>query len=359
MALLVSFFLAAILLSFICSILEAVLLSITPYYVSIQQQDQTSIADDLVRFKADIDRPLSAILSLKTVANTLGAVGVGAQASVIFGSTPIRILGISVLNWEAVIAGCMTMSILVFSEVIPKTIGANNWEKLTPFAIRTIRVMMVVLSPFVWLSQFITMRLKKDKSQPVLTRSDFLKITNIGKEAGAIEETERRIIHNLLKFSHVQVEDIMAPRDMVVTAASSMTIREFHQQHQNLPYVGIPVFKAADTNIIGYVHNDELLIHLLTEDGNMTLGDIMRDMLTVDSQVAIPELLDTFLHNKEYMALVSDSDGKMQGVVTIEDVIETMLGLESIDGDEEREDWHALARQIFEHRSNGGSAIDK
>ena len=129
MALLVIFFVAAILFSFLCSILEAVLLSITPYYVSIQQQDQTSIAKDLVRFKADIDRPLSAILSLNTVANTLGAVGVGAQASIVFGSTPITLFGASFLSWEAVIAGCMTMSILVFSEVIPKTIGANNWEK--------------------------------------------------------------------------------------------------------------------------------------------------------------------------------------------------------------------------------------
>lgn len=357
MALLVTFFLLAILFSFLCSILEAVLLSVTPYYVSIQEQDQTAIAPDLSRFKADIDRPLAAILTLNTIANTLGAVGVGSQAAVVFGSTSINLLGLSLLSWEAVIAGGMTLCILVFSEVIPKTIGANNWEKLTPFAVRTLKVLLFVLAPFVWLSQFITMRLKKDKSQPVLTRADFLKITNIGRESGALGESERRIILNLLRFNHILVEDIMTPGNMIVTAKSNMKISEFHEQYGELPYTGIPVYEEDTARIAGYVHKDELLIHLITSNDDLTFGDIIRNILTVDRQMAVPDLLDKFLHNKEYMALVSDEGEPMSGVVTIEDIIETVLGLEDIN--DEQSDWQTLAREILEKRMNPGADADQ
>ncbi len=350
MALLVTFFLIAILFSFLCSILEAVLLSITPYYVSIQEQDRTAIAADLVKFKADIDRPLSAILTLNTIANTLGAVGVGSQAAIVFGSTPITVFGYNFLGWEAVIAGFMTLCILVFSEVIPKTIGANNWERLTPFAVRALKIMIFVLRPFVWLSQFITMRLKKDKSQPVLTRSDFLKITKIGQKSGALQASEQRIIRNLLRFNHVLVEDIMTPRDLVVSASSTMTIREFHEHHGDLPFTGIPIFSEDGSRILGYVHKDDLLIHMIANNGDTLLDNLTRELLTVDRNLAIPDLLESFLHSKEHMALVGDEGESMLGIVTIDDVIETVLGLEGID-DDEKADWQTLARQLLANRT--------
>ena len=153
MGLLVGFFFASILFSFLCSILEAVLLSITPAYVGIQEQKGSHIAADLVRFKDDIDRPLAAILTLNTIAHTVGAIGVGSQAALIFGESMLEVAGVPVISLEALIAGLMTLAILIFSEVIPKTIGANNWEALTPFTIASLKVMLFVLAPLVWISQ--------------------------------------------------------------------------------------------------------------------------------------------------------------------------------------------------------------
>ena len=349
MILLVVFFLLAIGFSFLCSILEAVLLSITPYYVAIQQQEGSRLGSDLGRFKRDIDKPLAAILTLNTFANTLGAVGVGAQASVVFGATRIKLLGVEFLSWEALIAGSMTLCILVFSEVIPKTIGANNWESLAPFAVRTLRVMLVLLSPFVWLAQFITHRLKHDKSKPVLSRADFLKMTNLGKESGIIGESEGRIIRNLLRFNHILVEDVMTPSTVVVTASDHMSVREFHEAHANLPFSRVPVYRDGDRSIIGYVHKDDLLIHLVDKNDQILLGDISKDMAIVKAKLPIPDLLDVFLHQKEHMALVRNDDDDIVGIVTMEDVIETVLGLEFEDDDETR-DWPSLAREQWQNR---------
>ena len=203
MGLLFGFFFASILFSFLCSILEAVLLSITPAYVGIQEQTDSHIAADLVRFKDDIDRPLAAILTLNTIAHTVGAIGVGSQAALIFGESMLEIAGVPIISLEALIAGLMTLAILIFSEVIPKTIGANKWEALTPFTIASLKIMLVVLAPLVWTSQYITRHLKKDKDKPVLSRTDFLAMAKLGTESGVLEESEQTIIHNLLRFSKV------------------------------------------------------------------------------------------------------------------------------------------------------------
>lgn len=212
MGLLIAFFIVSIVVSFLCSILEAVLLSITPAFTGIQVQNESPIAEDLSRYKDDIDRPLAAILTLNTIAHTVGAIGVGSQAAVVFGRANIEILGQSLISIEAFIAGAMTLAILIFSEVIPKTLGANNWEALTPFTVRALRVMLFILGPFVWLSQLITGNLKKDKDKPVLTRRDLAVMAQLGEEAGVLEKQEQEIIHNLLRFRRITAKDIMTPR---------------------------------------------------------------------------------------------------------------------------------------------------
>lgn len=351
MILLVTFFVIAIAFSFLCSILEAVLLSITPYYVGIRQQEGSQIGADLARFKQDIDRPLAAILTLNTIANTLGAVGVGAQASVVFGATRIQLFGYSFLSWEAIIAGTMTLCILVFSEVIPKTIGANYWEALAPFAVRTLKALLVILAPFVWLAQFITRKLKKDKSKPVLTRTEFLKMTNLGEESGALEVSEGKIIRNLLRFNHIQVQDVMTPRMVVVTASEKMSLKEFHEHVASLPFSRIPIIREGEDSIIGYVHKDELLTHLVDKNEDILLGDIRKDMAVVDDILPIPDLLDEFLHKKEHMALVKDVNNNIVGIVTMEDIVETVLGLESIE-DGNPQDWRDIVRKNWEKRAH-------
>jgi CBS domain containing-hemolysin-like protein len=351
MGLLAAFFFISIFFSFLCSILEAVLLSITPAYIGIQERQGSSIADDLVRFKADIDRPLSAILTLNTVAHTVGAMGVGYQATIVFGRTDIQILGLSLISWEALIAGLMTLAILIFSEVIPKTLGANNWQALTPFAIRALRVMLFVLAPLVWLSQFITRNLKKEKDKPVLSRSDFAVMAEIGKESGVLEESEQKIIHNLLRFRKVLVKDIMTPRIVVVSAPDTMTIREFRNKHSELPFSRIPIYHDHSDNITGYILKDELLLNLADDKDEKLLKELRRDVIVIPKTVEIPDLLDLLIQKKEHLALIVDEFGGMEGLVTMEDIIETLLGLEIVDEMDNAEDMQALARKNWERRA--------
>jgi CBS domain containing-hemolysin-like protein len=197
MGLLIFFFLTSICFSFLCSIWEAVILSVTPSYVNRQVQEGTATGKLLQAYKQDIDKPLSAVLTLNTIAHTVGAIGVGAQAGKLFGTSTIN-LGITSLSYESFIAGAMTLAILILSEIIPKTIGANMWKELAPFTVRSLRVLMWVLFPFVWMSQLITKALKKDKERSVFSRADFAALTSAGLESGALDKSESKIIQNLL-----------------------------------------------------------------------------------------------------------------------------------------------------------------
>ena len=359
MGLLVGFFFASILFSFLCSILEAVLLSITPAYVGIQEQKGSHIAADLVRFKDDIDRPLAAILTLNTIAHTVGAIGVGSQAALIFGESMLEVAGVPVISLEALIAGLMTLAILIFSEVIPKTIGANNWEALTPFTIASLKVMLFVLAPLVWISQYITRHLKKDKDKPVLSRTDFLAMAKLGTQSGVLEESEQTIIHNLLRFSKVLVKDVMTPRIVVNTASEDITVREFQNVNANLPHSRIPVYREKNDNITGYVLRDDILLNLAETQDHTLLKALRRDIVVVHRTVPIPDLLDTFLIKKEHMALVVDEFGGMEGIVTMEDIIETLLGLEIVDESDNETDMQALARSNWERRAKRLGIIPK
>ena len=351
MGLLLTFFCVSIFFSFLCSILEAVLLSITPAYVGLQEQEKTPIANDLAYFKEDIDKPLAAILTLNTIAHTVGAIGVGSQATTIFGSTSLTVFGLELISWEALIAGIMTLAILILSEVIPKTIGANNWERLTPLTVQTLKIMLFLLAPFIWISQSITRNLKKEKNKPVLSRTDFSVMTDLGKETGALQENEQKIIQNLLRFSRVLVRDIMTPRIVVVAADESITVEKFHEEHEKLPFSRIPIYKNNSDTITGLVLKDDLLLKLVEDDYNIVLREIKRDIIIVHSSLPIPDLLDMFINKKEHMALVVDEFGGMEGIVTMEDIIETLLGLEIVDESDNTEDMQALARKNWEKRA--------
>jgi len=351
MGLLVTFFTASIFFSFLCSILEAVLLSITPAYVATQDRDNTAISKKLSRFKEDIDRPLAAILTLNTIAHTVGAIGVGAQAAVIFGSTEIVLFGFPVINAESFIAGAMTLAILIFSEVIPKTLGANNWEALTPLSIRVINLLMIVLAPMVWLSQLITKNLKKDKDKPVLSRSDFLVMSELGKDIGILKESEQKIIKNLLRFSRILIKDVMTPRIVVVAEEGSITVKDFHDRNSELPFSRIPVYQDSNDKVTGYVLKDKILLNLVEGKGEESLNSLRRDIIISHSATPIPDLLDKFIAEKEHIALVVDEYGGTEGIVTMEDIIETLLGIEIVDEMDSAEDMRALARKNWELRA--------
>ena len=244
MELLIFFFVLSIVFSFLCSVWEAVLLSITPSYVRGRVQEGSLIGRRLEKYKEDIDRPLSAILTLNTIAHTVGAIGVGAQAGHVFGETPLNVFGLFEISAESIIATLMTLAILILSEIIPKTIGANNWKALAPFTVRSLGVLLLILKPFVWISQFITRRLKTDKSKSVLSRADFAVMAQAGADFGTLTEKETTIIHNLLELEKLTVRDVMTPRTVMVMGKEETTVKEFYEKTDPLRYSRIPIFKG-------------------------------------------------------------------------------------------------------------------
>lgn len=350
MTLLLVFFIVSITFSFLCSLLEAVLLSITPTYVNREKQAGTRLGRDLVAFKQDIDRPLSAILSLNTAAHTVGAMGVGAQAGKLFGTNEID-LGVTQLSYESIIAAAMTLAILVLSEIIPKTLGANLWETLTPFTVRSLRIMVLVLAPLVWMSQAITKNLKKDKNKSVFSRADFAAMAQAGEESGALLENESRIIKNLLRFATIQAKDIMTPRTVMLAADASMTLEAFRDAHQPLRFSRIPIYDNNRDNIIGFVLKDDVLEALIEEGGSRKLLDLKKKILVVPRFKPLPDLFDTLARGHTHIAIVVDEYGSVNGLVTMEDVVETLLGLEIMDETDVVADLQQLARQRWEERA--------
>ena len=357
MTLLIIFFVVSILFSFLCSIWEAVLLSITPAYISQQKQSQTIIGRDLELFKRDIDRPLSAILTLNTIAHTVGAIGVGAQAGKMFGGNEFN-LGFIHLNYESIIAGVMTLAILVLSEIIPKTIGANLWRSLAPFTVRSLKVLLIILFPFVWLSQQITRKLKKDKNKSVFNRADFKALTHAGEESGALDRKESTIIKNLLRFDAIQVKSIMTPRTVMVMADEEMTLQEFYNRHEKLRFSRIPIYSNQPDNISGFFLKDELLENLVKDNDDWQLHQIRKDVLAVNQDKPLPELFDALTQNRAHMAIVVDDFGSLVGLVSMEDVFETLLGLEIVDESDAVADLQELARKRWEERARKIGLVD-
>jgi len=357
MVLLIIFFLVSIVFSFLCSVWEAVLLSITPAYISQQKQAKTKIGIDLESFKEDIDRPLSAILTLNTIAHTAGAIGVGAQAGKLFGKNYID-LGFYELSYESIIAVIMTLAILVLSEIIPKTIGANLWRKLAPFTIRSLNVLLIALFPFVWLSQRITKTLKKDKNKSVFSRADFKALTHAGEESGALAKKESTIIKNLLRFEAIQVKNIMTPRTVMIMADEEITLQEFYNTHEKLRFSRIPIYHNQPDNISGFILKDELLENLVRDNDEWPLHQIRKDVLAVNQDKPLPELFDALTQNRAHMAIVVDDFGSLVGLVSMEDVFETLLGLEIMDESDAVADLQELARKRWEERARKIGLVD-
>ncbi len=350
MGLLFLFFFLSIFFSFLCSVLEAVLLSITPSFINLKEQEGDPIAQDLKVFKDDIDRPLAGILTLNTIAHTVGAIGVGAVAGDIWGDEKMNILGINIA-YEGVVAALMTLAILVLSEIIPKTLGANYWKSLTPFTVRVLKMLNVILFPFIFLSQLITKKMKKEKDKAVLTRGDFLAMAKMGQKQGLFREGESKIIQNLLSFNKILVRDVMTPRTVIVSAAEDMTIGDFHAQNTKLRFSRIPIYEKEKDEVTGFVLKDEILLALVNKKGNESLKSIKREIMVTSLTFPIPQLFNLFMEKREHIALVVDEFGGVAGLVTMEDLIETLLGMEIMDEYDNVEDMQAMARKKWESRA--------
>ncbi len=347
-ALLILFFAISIVFSFLCSMWEAVLLSITPTFARIKLQEGAPIGRHLASFKENIDRPLAAILTLNTIAHTAGAIGVGAQATKIWHDSHPMITAFAV-------PVVMTLAILILSEIIPKTIGANYWHRMVGFTVGSLRMIIAVLWPFVQMSQLITRTLNTGHVHTVLSRTDFLTMAEIGAEEGVFDQEESAIIANLLRFHAVRAKDVMTPRTVLVTAPEAMTLREFHELHPDLRFSRIPVYaQDSKDRITGYVLKDTVLDSLVRENNGaeaVRIGDIKREILVVAETFPIPDLFARFIRDREHIALVVDEFGGTAGIVTMEDVIETLIGIEIVDEMDHTEDMQLLARRNWEQRA--------
>lgn len=343
MATLLFFFVISIVFSFLCSIWEAVLLSITPAYVSRMQNEKPAVGKLLQSLKEDIDRPLSAILTLNTIAHTVGAIGVGVEAGKIFGTTQLNLFLFD-LTYESIIAGAMTLAILILSEIIPKTIGATYWKQLTTFTVNSLRILVLVLAPFIWMSKWITRLIKKDGTTSVYSRADVAAMADAGLKSGAIDKEEKSIILNLLKLENLKVKDIMTPRSVVFSLDEDRNLGDVFVEHNPFQFSRIPVFSESPDNITGQVLKDVILEKLAEDKHAQRVGDLRREIIFVQDTWTVAKLLDTLIQEKQHLAMVADEYGTIVGLATMEDVIETLFGLEIVDESDKVADLQMLAR---------------
>ncbi len=347
MELLILFFLLSIVFSFMCSIWEAVLLSIPPSYVAAREKEGKTVGRLLTQFKSNIDRPLAAILTLNTIAHTVGAIGVGAQASRIWSNA--YWMGVNVA--AVLVPTAMTLAILILSEIIPKTLGANYWRNLSGFTVSALNLVIYALYPLVWLSQLITNMLKRDKQKSVLSRAEFAAMADIVAKEGVIPKHEHRIIQNLLRFHSICAEDVMTPRTVVLAADQSQTVGEFYAQNKALRFSRVPIFEGSMDRVTGFVIRDDILSQLVSGRPDMRLKEIVREILVIAADMPLPSVFSELMEKRQHIALVVGQYGGMSGILTMEDVLETLLGLEIVDETDRTEDMQKLARRLWDNRA--------
>ena len=367
MGLLLFYAFVSIFFSFLCSVLEAVLLSITPTYINVKKSEGKAFATALEALKKDVDKPLIAILTLNTVAHTVGAILVGVQAKTAyaqaFGSEVHTIFGMEFTEDAMVgaVSTIMTILILVVSEIIPKTIGATYWKRLAGFTTRALNIMVWLMkwTGLMWLLQLTTRLIgKKDEHGSVLSREEFTAMADIAHEEGVFQESESKVIKNLLRFDEVFAKDVMTPRAVMKIAQENTSIEEFFKANPKLRFSRIPIYGEREDVITGYVLKDNVLEEMINENGNVPLVQIKRDILVTKRDTPIPQLFETLIAKREHVALVVDEYGSVSGLVTMEDVIETLLGLEIMDESDNVEDLQVLARKKWEARAKRTGIIE-
>ena len=339
MSLLIFYLLLAIGVSFFCSIAEVVLLSVRPSYIAAMNQESKS-AKILKKLRDNLDRPLAAILTANTIAHTVGAAGVGAQAASVFGS-----------EYLGLISAVLTFLILVFSEIIPKTLGAVYWQQLAPTFGIFIHFLTIILHPIVWCSEKLTRLLSpSDKNSQTFSRDEMQAMMEIGKEEGVLNIKEHTIVSNLMKLQELSVRDIMTPRSVVFSVKDNMTVQEFFEAHSDSQFSRIPIFSDNSDEVKGYALKTDLLIAQARDEFDRLLVEFKRDFLILPDNLNISRIYDRLVREKSHLALIVDEYGTMQGIVTLEDVVETMIGIEITDELDKVEDMQALAHQRWRDR---------
>ena len=340
MTLLIFYLLLAVLVSFFCSVAEAVLLSVRPSYIAVLEAQGSRSAKKLKKLCNTLDRPLAAILTANTIAHTVGAAGVGAQAAVVFGN---QYIGLT--------SAILTFLILIFSDIIPKTLGAVYWRQLAaPFAV-LIAGLTQLLLPFVWLSEKLTRLLSRSGAGVhTFSRDEFEAMAQIGVDEGLLESKELKIVTNLMRLRQLSARDIMTPRPVVFSASEKMTVRGFFTAHSENAFSRIPVYAENEDDITGYVLKSDLLMAQARDEFDKSLLEFRRPFLMFLDVLDASSIFDRLIHGKNQIALVLDEYGTMQGIVTMEDVMETLIGLEIMDESDKVNDMQKLAHKRWRAR---------
>ena len=342
MVLLITYLAIALFFSFLCSILEAALLSTSSVFINMKLKEGKKYAKRLDHYKKDIDLPLSAILTLNTFAHTVGATGVGSQVQKLWGNTYLGIASI-----------ILTLIILIGSEIIPKTLGALYWKELSRFTVVSLRIMIYSpLYPFIILTNFITRRLRKGRSgKSSISEPEFRAITDSVIEDGLMEDEESMILQNLMKFKDILVKSIMTPQIVIVAAEENTIIELFYEENQDLGFSRIPIYKEELNQFSGFVLKDEVMEMIIEKKGKAPLKSIARPITAVNEDTPIIRLFSKLIERKAHIAIVVDEYGMVSGLVTMEDLFETLIGLEIVDEMDDVEDMQVLARKTWEARA--------
>ncbi|MBT4734396.1 MAG: HlyC/CorC family transporter [Candidatus Marinimicrobia bacterium] len=332
---LILYFTFALAVSFLCSLLESALLSISHAHVAVLVKDEKKSAIILEKLKQNISRPLAAILTLNTIANTVGAAGVGAETLVLYGN-----------KWVALSSAILTLCILIFSEIIPKTLGSVYAKSMISFLAYTIEAMMIITIPFVWMSESLSGILKRngDNGNKV-SRDELVAMAELGEDEGSIDEQESDIIENLMKLDDVKAEDVMTPRSVVFALQKDKTVGEVAKKHSPIIFSRIPVFDNSLDDIIGFVHRFHIMNKQAEDQFDVQIKQIMEDVHAVLEKDSISDILNTFVKRREQIFIVADEFGTTTGIITLEDAIETLLGVEIVDEMDSVVDMRKLAAE--------------
>ncbi|RUM63131.1 MAG: transporter [Sulfurimonas sp.] len=335
MDLLILFFLLSVSVSFVCSILESVLLSINISYIAVLEKENP-IAGKLLRVqKENINKSIAGILILNTIANTLGAAAVGAQAALVFGNEAVVVVSV-----------ILTFAILFLSEIIPKTIGALYWKSLAPLASQFIRILIWTTYPIILITLFVTNKIGKGVDDVnSLTKKELLESMLKGEDDGVIDEKESDVIENILNLDNIKVSEVLTPRSVVFALDENMTIKEVIETEDAIfKFSRIPIFKGSIENVTGLVLTKRIFKQALSDD-SVTLQSIKKEMFSINENVPVSKALDMFIAKKDHMFLVMDNYDQTDGIITLEDCVETVLGVEIMDESDTTEDMRELAKR--------------
>lgn len=342
MGLILLYFLGALSLSFLCSVLEAVLLSTPMSYISMKENQGSKTATLMKQYKNNVDRPVGAILSLNTIAHTIGSAGVGAESIKIFGE-----------QYFGLISAILTLLILVLSEIIPKTIGASYWRSLALPSTRIIRVLILITYPLVLLSELITKVFTPRGNQASMSREEVSAMVDVGTTEGIFRESESKLIKSCIALSGVKARQIMTPSIVVESACQDLTVKDF-QAKQSWSFSRIPVYAGDKDYITGYVLKDAVLKLLSEDQFHVKLSDLKRLILTFREEESVFQIWEKMLEKREHISVIIDEYGGLRGLVTMEDIIETMTGVEIVDEDDVAVDMQALAKEKSRLMMRGG-----